>query len=67
MQLVLALLALLSWSTAAEAREQRIAVSLVASTAKPKPGSTITVEGEVKRDGKDKKAIRIVAKKFYPG
>lgn len=32
-----------------------------------KPGSTITVEGEVKRDGKDKKAIRIVAKKFYPG
>lgn len=43
MQLVLALLALLSWSTAAEAREQRIAVSLVASTAKPKPGSTITL------------------------
>jgi hypothetical protein len=32
-----------------------------------KPGSTITVEGEVKRDGKDKKAVRIVAKKFYPG
>ena len=43
MQLVLALLALLSWSTAAEAREQRIAVSLVASTAKPEPGSTITL------------------------
>ena len=32
-----------------------------------KPGSTITVEGEVKRDGKDKKLVRIVATKFYPG
>jgi hypothetical protein len=32
-----------------------------------KPGSTITVEGEVKRDGKDGKAIRIVARRFYPG
>ena len=32
-----------------------------------KPGSSITVEGEVKRDGKDKKAVRIVAKRFYPG
>jgi hypothetical protein len=32
-----------------------------------KPGSTVTVEGEVKRDGKDKKLVRIVAKRFYPG
>ncbi len=32
-----------------------------------KPGSTITVEGEVKRDGKDKKLVRIVATKFFPG
>jgi hypothetical protein len=32
-----------------------------------KPGSSITVEGEVKRDGKDKKLVRIVAKRFYPG
>jgi hypothetical protein len=32
-----------------------------------KPGSTITVEGEVKRYGKDKKLVRIVATKFYPG
>ena len=32
-----------------------------------KPGSTITVEGEVKREGKDKKLVRIVATKFYPG
>ena len=32
-----------------------------------KPGSTITVEGEVKRDGKDKKLVRISATKFYPG
>ena len=32
-----------------------------------KPGSMITVEGEVKREGKDKKLVRIVATKFYPG
>jgi hypothetical protein len=32
-----------------------------------KPGSTITVEGEVKRYGKDNKLVRIVATKFYPG
>lgn len=32
-----------------------------------KPGSIITVEGEVKREGKDKKLVRIVATKFYPG
>lgn len=32
-----------------------------------KPGSSITVEGEVKRDGKDKKLVRVVAKKFFPG
>ncbi|HEX3152878.1 MAG TPA: hypothetical protein VHR66_32700 [Gemmataceae bacterium] len=32
-----------------------------------KPGSMITIEGEVKRDGKDKKLVRVVAKKFYPG
>ncbi|HJZ93265.1 MAG TPA: hypothetical protein VKE40_20485 [Gemmataceae bacterium] len=32
-----------------------------------KPGGSITVEGEVKRDGKDKKTVRVVAKKFYPG
>ena len=32
-----------------------------------KPGSSITVEGEVKRDGKDKKLVRVVARKFYPG
>lgn len=32
-----------------------------------KPGSTITVEGELKRDGKDNKLVRIIAKKFYPG
>lgn len=32
-----------------------------------KPGSTVTVEGEVKRDGKDKKTVRVVAKRFYPG
>jgi hypothetical protein len=32
-----------------------------------KPGSTVTVEGEVKRDGKDKKTVRIVARKLYPG
>lgn len=32
-----------------------------------KPGTLITVEGEVKRDGKDKKLVRVVAKKFYPG
>jgi hypothetical protein len=32
-----------------------------------KPGSLITFEGEVKREGKDKKLVRVVAKKFYPG
>jgi hypothetical protein len=32
-----------------------------------KPGSTVTVEGEVKRDGKDKKTVRVVARRFYPG
>jgi hypothetical protein len=32
-----------------------------------KPGSTVTVEGEVKRDGKDKKSVRLVARRFYPG
>ena len=32
-----------------------------------KPGSTITVEGEIKRDGKDKKLVRIVATRFFPG
>lgn len=32
-----------------------------------KPGSIVTVEGEIKRDGKDNKLVRIVAKRFYPG
>lgn len=32
-----------------------------------KPGGTVTVEGEVKRDGKDQKTVRIVARRFYPG
>jgi hypothetical protein len=32
-----------------------------------KPGSTLTFEGEVRRDGKDKKLVRLVAKRFYPG
>jgi hypothetical protein len=32
-----------------------------------KPGSMLTVEGEVKREGKDKKLVRLVAKRFYPG
>lgn len=32
-----------------------------------KPGSTITVEGEVRREGKDKKLVRVVATRFYPG
>lgn len=32
-----------------------------------KPGSVITVEGEIKRDGKNNKLVRIVAKRFYPG
>jgi hypothetical protein len=32
-----------------------------------KPGDPITVEGEVKRDGKDNKTVRIVARRFYPG
>lgn len=32
-----------------------------------KPGSIVTVEGEIKREGKDNKLVRIVAKRFYPG
>jgi hypothetical protein len=32
-----------------------------------KLGSTITVEGTVKKFGKDKKLVRIAATKFYPG
>ena len=32
-----------------------------------KPGDPITVEGEVRRDGKDNKTVRIVARRFYPG
>jgi hypothetical protein len=32
-----------------------------------KPGGPITVEGVVKRDGKDNKAVRILATRFYPG
>ncbi|HQR08627.1 MAG TPA: hypothetical protein PLN21_17510 [Gemmatales bacterium] len=32
-----------------------------------KPGSIITVEGEIKRDGKENKLVRIVAKRFFPG
>lgn len=32
-----------------------------------KPGGTITVEGEIKRDGKDNKLVRILATRFYPG
>jgi hypothetical protein len=32
-----------------------------------KPGDPVTVEGEVKRDGKDKKTVRVVARKLYPG
>jgi hypothetical protein len=32
-----------------------------------KPGSAITVEGTVQRHGKDKKLVKIVATKFYPG
>lgn len=32
-----------------------------------KPGSIITVEGEIKREGKDNKLVRIVAKRFFPG
>ncbi len=32
-----------------------------------KAGDPITVEGEVKRDGKDDRAVRIVARRFYPG
>lgn len=31
------------------------------------PGSTITVEGEVRREGKDNKLVRVVATRFYPG
>lgn len=32
-----------------------------------KPGSPITIEGVVKREGKDKKLVRIVATKFFAG
>jgi hypothetical protein len=31
------------------------------------PGRSITVEGTIKREGKDKKLIRVVATKFFPG
>ena len=27
----------------------------------------VTVQGEVRRDGKDNKTVRIVARRFYPG
>ena len=43
MRLLLTLLALLLWPGQAEARAQRIAVSLVASTGAPKPSSTVTL------------------------
>lgn len=32
-----------------------------------KAGGFVTVEGEIKRDGKDQKLVRIVARRFYPG
>ena len=32
-----------------------------------KKGSTVTAEGKVEKFGKDKKLVRIVATKFYPG
>lgn len=32
-----------------------------------KAGDPVTVEGEVKRDSKDKKTVRIVARRFYLG
>jgi hypothetical protein len=32
-----------------------------------KPGDPVTVEGEVKRDGKENKTVRIVARRFFPG
>lgn len=32
-----------------------------------KPGSPITVEGVIKREGKDKKLVRVVATKIFPG
>jgi hypothetical protein len=31
------------------------------------PGSTITFEGKVEKFGKDKKLVRILATKFFPG
>jgi len=34
---------------------------------KLKPGSPVTVTGTVRRDGKDKKVVRIVATHFFPG
>lgn len=43
MRLLLAFLALLLWPSLAKAQGSRIAVSLVASTAEPRPGSTITL------------------------
>lgn len=58
--------------------EHAVRVELVDSTGAPvgatlegfrglKPGSTITVEGEVRREGKDGKLVRVVATRFYPG
>jgi hypothetical protein len=32
-----------------------------------RPGSTLTVEGTVQKFGKDKKLVRIVATRLYPG
>jgi hypothetical protein len=32
-----------------------------------KPGSPLTIEGVVKREGKDKNLVRIVATRFFPG
>jgi hypothetical protein len=32
-----------------------------------KPGSPITIQGVVKREGKNNKLVRIVATRFYPG
>lgn len=31
------------------------------------PGTPVTVTGTVRRDGKDKKLVRVVATQFYPG
>jgi thiol:disulfide interchange protein/DsbC/DsbD-like thiol-disulfide interchange protein len=43
MRLLLVLLALLAWPPEAEARDQHIRASLVASTEEPRPGSTVTI------------------------